>query len=65
MHDAGLLEGGFQNLYPTRDQLAKIIADIRVRGVALTGSEGAGAKVASEAGLALKKCTMELGGSDA
>ncbi|CEF53971.1 NAD-dependent succinate-semialdehyde dehydrogenase [Acetobacter ghanensis] len=65
MHDAGLLEGGFQNLYPTRDQLAKIIADPRVRGVALTGSEGAGAKVASEAGLALKKCTMELGGSDA
>ncbi|MFT8675586.1 MAG: NAD-dependent succinate-semialdehyde dehydrogenase [Acetobacter sp.] len=65
MRDAGLPEGGFQNLYPTHEQLNTIIADPRVRGVALTGSEGAGAKVASEAGLALKKCTMELGGSDA
>ncbi|MBO1324519.1 NAD-dependent succinate-semialdehyde dehydrogenase [Acetobacter sp. TBRC 12305] len=65
MRDAGLPEGGFQNLYPTHEQLNTVIADPRVRGVALTGSEGAGAKVASEAGLALKKCTMELGGSDA
>lgn len=65
MLEAGLPEGGFKNLYATHDQLNTIIADPRVRGVALTGSEGAGAKVASEAGLALKKCTMELGGSDA
>lgn len=62
---AGLLDGAFQNLYPTHAQLAKIIADPRVRGVALTGSEGAGTIVAAQAGAALKKCTLELGGADA
>ncbi|OUJ15179.1 NAD-dependent succinate-semialdehyde dehydrogenase [Acetobacter sp. DsW_063] len=65
MIEAGLPKGGFRNLFPTRDQLATIIADHRVRGVALTGSEGAGGKVAAQAGAALKKTTMELGGSDA
>ncbi|ACI52150.1 Aldehyde Dehydrogenase [Gluconacetobacter diazotrophicus PA1 5] len=65
MIEAGLPKGGFRNLYPTHDQVSRIIADHRVRGVALTGSEGAGAKVASGAGAALKKSTMELGGSDA
>ncbi|ARW15615.1 NAD-dependent succinate-semialdehyde dehydrogenase [Komagataeibacter europaeus] len=63
--DAGAPEGLYTNLYATRDQLGKIIADDRVIGVALTGSEGAGAIVASQAGKALKKTTMELGGSDA
>ncbi|HEY0162107.1 MAG TPA: NAD-dependent succinate-semialdehyde dehydrogenase [Edaphobacter sp.] len=65
MLDAGLPDGAFRNLYPTHAQVSRIIADPRVCGVALTGSEGAGSKVASEAGLALKKCTMELGGADA
>lgn len=65
MHEAGLRPGAFQNLFPTHAQVSRIIADHRVRGVALTGSEGAGAKVAAEAGNALKKCTMELGGADA
>lgn len=65
MLEAGLPEGAFQNLFPTHEQVSRIIADARVRGVALTGSEGAGAKVAADAGTALKKCTMELGGSDA
>ncbi|MCE2563514.1 NAD-dependent succinate-semialdehyde dehydrogenase [Komagataeibacter sp. FNDCF1] len=63
--DAGAPEGLYTNLYATRDQLGTIIADDRVIGVALTGSEGAGAIVASQAGRALKKTTMELGGSDA
>ena len=42
-----------------------IINDPRVHGVALTGSEGAGATIAALAGKALKKSTMELGGADA
>jgi len=65
MREAGLPDGAFRNLYPSHAQVSRIIADSRVCGVALTGSEGAGAKIASEAGLALKKCTMELGGADA
>ncbi|BCI67659.1 NAD-dependent succinate-semialdehyde dehydrogenase [Acetobacter aceti] len=65
MIEAGLPKGAFQNLYPSHDQVSRIIADHRVRGLALTGSEGAGARLASEAGQALKKCTMELGGADA
>lgn len=63
--EAGLPQGGFTNLYATRDQLKVIIEDPRVQGVALTGSEGAGAVVAAQAGQALKKSTMELGGADA
>ena len=63
--EAGLPEGGFTNVYATRDQVRTIIEDPRVQGVALTGSEGAGAIVASQAGQALKKSTMELGGADA
>ena len=63
--EAGLPEGGFKNLYANRDQVKAIIEDPRVQGVALTGSEGAGAIVAAQAGNALKKSTMELGGADA
>ena len=65
MLEAGLPDGAFQNLYATREQLDRIIADPRVHGVALTGSEAAGAVVAAQAGKALKKSTMELGGADA
>ncbi|MEA3013795.1 MAG: succinate-semialdehyde dehydrogenase / glutarate-semialdehyde dehydrogenase [Sphingomonadales bacterium] len=65
MRDAGLPDGGFTNLYATRPQIERIINDPRVQGVALTGSEAAGAMVAGQAGRALKKSTMELGGADA
>ncbi|MCU5778991.1 NAD-dependent succinate-semialdehyde dehydrogenase [Erwiniaceae bacterium BAC15a-03b] len=65
MLEAGLPVGGFRNIYATRKQIETIINDPRVHGVALTGSEGAGAVVASQAGKALKKSTMELGGADA
>lgn len=65
MPDAGLPQGAFQNLYATRDQVEQIINSPKVHGVALTGSEGAGAVIASQAGKALKKSTLELGGSDA
>ncbi|MBB1426419.1 NAD-dependent succinate-semialdehyde dehydrogenase [Shewanella sp. SG44-2] len=65
MLDAGLPQGVFKNLYATRSQIETIINDPRVQGVALTGSEGAGAVVAAQAGKALKKSTLELGGADA
>jgi succinate-semialdehyde dehydrogenase/glutarate-semialdehyde dehydrogenase len=65
MREAGLPDGAFTNLYATRAQIEMIINDPRVRGVALTGSEAAGAVVAAQAGKALKKSTMELGGADA
>jgi succinate-semialdehyde dehydrogenase/glutarate-semialdehyde dehydrogenase len=62
--DAGAPAGLWTNVFATNEQSATIIADDRIRGVAVTGSERAGAAVASEAGRALKKSTMELGGSD-
>ena len=65
MLDAGLPKAVFQNLYAAHAQTETIISHPLVRGVALTGSEGAGAIVASTAGKALKKSTLELGGADA
>jgi len=65
MAAAGLPAGAFANLYATRSQVESILNDPRVHGVALTGSEGAGAIVAAQAARALKKSTMELGGADA
>jgi NAD-dependent aldehyde dehydrogenases len=65
MLEAGLPKGAFTNLYATRAQIEMILNDPRVHGVALTGSEEAGAVVAAQAAKALKKSTLELGGSDA
>ncbi|HEX6654868.1 MAG TPA: NAD-dependent succinate-semialdehyde dehydrogenase [Candidatus Limnocylindria bacterium] len=62
--DAGLPEGAYINLYVTKDQAAAIVADPRVQGVSVTGSERAGAAVAEIAGRNLKKVALELGGSD-
>ncbi|ATR19180.1 Succinate-semialdehyde dehydrogenase [NAD(P)] (plasmid) [Roseomonas mucosa] len=64
MKEAGLPDGAFRNLYATRSQIELILNDDRVHGVALTGSEGAGSLVAAQAGKALKKSTLELGGAD-
>ncbi|MCI1832026.1 MAG: NAD-dependent succinate-semialdehyde dehydrogenase [Bifidobacterium sp.] len=63
--EAGLPEHVFTNIFASHDQNELILSDPRVKGVALTGSEGAGAAVASAAGKYLKKSTLELGGSDA
>ena len=63
--EAGAPEAAYTNVFLSNEQAAQAIADARVKGVALTGSERAGAAVAAEAGQALKKNTMELGGSDA
>lgn len=65
MLKAGLPEGAFQNLYAAHSQIEMIIGHPLVRGVALTGSERAGAVVATAADKALKKSTLELGGADA
>ncbi len=62
--DAGYPEGAYVNIYATNEQAANIIADPRVQGVSLTGSERAGAAVAEIAGRNLKKVVLELGGSD-
>jgi succinate-semialdehyde dehydrogenase/glutarate-semialdehyde dehydrogenase len=62
--DAGLPDGGYVNVYATNEQAATIIADPRVQGVSVTGSERAGAAVAEVAGRNLKKVALELGGSD-
>jgi succinate-semialdehyde dehydrogenase / glutarate-semialdehyde dehydrogenase len=63
--EAGAPAGVYTNLFATKDQIARLIADPRIKAVALTGSEAAGSTVAAQAGKALKKSTMELGGSDA
>ncbi|WP_271983623.1 aldehyde dehydrogenase family protein [Pseudoclavibacter terrae] len=62
--DAGFPDGAYVNSFATHDQIGEMIADDRVQGVSLTGSERAGAIVAEQAGRALKKCVLELGGSD-
>ncbi|MFJ9567549.1 aldehyde dehydrogenase family protein [Streptomyces fuscichromogenes] len=62
--DAGVPQGVYTNVFANHAQIETIIEDRRVRGVSLTGSERAGAAVAATAGRALKKCVLELGGSD-
>jgi len=62
--DAGFPEGAYENIYATNEQIEWVIADPRVHGVSVTGSERAGAAVAEIAGRNLKKVVLELGGSD-
>jgi succinate-semialdehyde dehydrogenase/glutarate-semialdehyde dehydrogenase len=63
IRDAGF-PGAYVNVYATNEQVASMIADPRIAGVSLTGSERAGAAVAEIAGRHLKKVVLELGGSD-
>jgi succinate-semialdehyde dehydrogenase/glutarate-semialdehyde dehydrogenase len=64
VRDAGAPEGMVATLYISSEQVSDLIGDDRIQGVALTGSEGAGSKVAARASEMLKKSTLELGGSD-
>ncbi|MBI4135827.1 NAD-dependent succinate-semialdehyde dehydrogenase [Candidatus Uhrbacteria bacterium] len=61
---AGAPDGLVQTVLVGGDAVASIIADPRIAAVTLTGSTAAGKKVAGTAGLYLKKCVLELGGSD-
>ena len=63
--EAGAPEGSLTNMFIDYDQVGAIIADKRVQGVCLTGSERGGQAVATEAAKNLKKSMMELGGNDA
>ncbi|WP_306016830.1 NAD-dependent succinate-semialdehyde dehydrogenase [Oceanicaulis sp. MMSF_3324] len=62
---AGLPKDLFTVLLIDHDQSDDVIAHDKVRGVTLTGSEGAGKTVAAKAGEALKKTVLELGSNDA
>ncbi|MGN6403248.1 NAD-dependent succinate-semialdehyde dehydrogenase [Sinomonas sp.] len=62
--EAGLPAGTFAVLNADRDQIPAVIHDGRITGVAVTGGTAAGQSVAAEAGRALKKVILELGGSD-
>lgn len=61
----GAPQGTVTNLYISIDKVSQLIADDRIQGIALTGSESAGSQVGSIAAKSLKKSTLELGGSDA
>ncbi len=64
VREAGAPDGAWTNLFISSDQVANIIADDRVQGAALTGSEKAGSIVAVQAAKHIKKSTLELGGND-
>jgi succinate-semialdehyde dehydrogenase/glutarate-semialdehyde dehydrogenase len=63
--EAGAPQGLYTNLLISNQRTTDLVADPRIKGVSLTGSEAAGASVATEAGRHIKKSVLELGGSDA
>lgn len=63
--EAGAPIGLYTNLLISGKRASGIVSDKRIKGVSLTGSEAAGASLASEAGKNIKKSVLELGGNDA
>ncbi|MEB6377604.1 succinate-semialdehyde dehydrogenase [Leclercia adecarboxylata] len=63
-NDAGFPQGVFSQLNATNDGVSQMIADPRIAAITVTGSLRAGAAIGAQAGAALKKCVLELGGSD-
>lgn len=64
IEEAGAPKGSLTNMFLSYDQVSTAIADSRVQGVALTGSERGGSSVGETAGKHLKQSTLELGGMD-
>ncbi|MFC4003858.1 NAD-dependent succinate-semialdehyde dehydrogenase [Prauserella oleivorans] len=64
LREAGTPDGVYQNVFASSAQVADMIAHPAIQGVSLTGSERAGSAVGAVAGQHLKKCVLELGGSD-
>ncbi|MEO8366971.1 MAG: NAD-dependent succinate-semialdehyde dehydrogenase [Pseudoxanthomonas sp.] len=65
LRGAGIPPGVFAAVHIDNEQTADVLRDKRIAAVTLTGSERAGRSIAANAGDQLKKCVMELGGSDA
>lgn len=63
-HRAGFPVGAFQTLLMGSARMADLVADDRIQAAALTGSEPAGASLASACGRQIKKTVLELGGTD-
>ena len=64
LKEAGFPDGLIQSMLIGSAEVGRVIRDPRIKAVTLTGSEEAGRSVAREAGAAIKKCVLELGGSD-
>jgi succinate-semialdehyde dehydrogenase/glutarate-semialdehyde dehydrogenase len=62
--EAGAPEGLYTNMMISGKRSTALVSDTRIKGVSLTGSEGAGASIAAAAGKNLKRSVLELGGSD-
>lgn len=62
--EAGVPDGVFAQVNATNEGVSQAIKDPRIAAVTVTGSVRAGAAIGAQAGAALKKCVLELGGSD-